>query len=86
MKKSVARKMEADGLYYPNRKILVSKELKPLWEMETIVHEMIHFFEDRYKEFVSKRKDGENEPEEVDKLAIRICRLIIKKEFKDKLK
>jgi hypothetical protein len=84
MKRNDPSPTGAIGLYHShNKQIEVAKGLEKPREMEVLIHEFLHFLQERYKGYIKSMNDDEMvRYNETNDYAQRICRLIVQERFK----
>ena len=84
LKKQIASQLDADGIYDDcTKKMGICKGLEWDNEMDTLVHEYLHFLFSKYPTRMKKLNDVEDlKKNETDRMAKKICRMLVLERYK----
>ena len=80
----VAEQLDCDGIFYDYKKeIGIRKGQKWNDELDTLIHEYLHFLQDKYPTRLIKFTDvGDLKKDGQARITRRICRLLVKSQYK----
>lgn len=86
--KQVADALDADGIFYKYKKeIDIRKGQSWNDELDTLIHEYLHFLQDKYPTRLLKLSDsGDLNKDGQARMTRRICRLIVKPQYRELFK
>jgi len=84
LKKNDPDPLGYNGLYHSwCKKIEIAKKLPWNREMEVLIHEFIHFLQDKYKPYIKAMNDYELvRYNETNNASIRICRQLVQQRYR----
>lgn len=84
LKKQVAEQLDADGIFNnKTREIGIKKGQVWYNEMDTLIHEYIHYLRRMYPRRLIRMSDcGDQAKNETDKMARKICSLLVSNKYK----
>lgn len=83
LKKQIASQLDADGIFNPSNKLIgIRKGQEWNDELDTLIHEYLHFLQNKYPTKLLKLTDKDDlRKSEQAKVTRKICRLIVKKQY-----